>query len=94
LLYFIPNTFTPDNDQYNQYFKPVFTSGFDPFDYNLKIFNRWGEIIWESNDPEVGWDGTYNGKLVQDGTYSWKIEFKTNNSDERKMIHGHVNIMK
>jgi gliding motility-associated-like protein len=94
LLYFIPNTFTPDNDQYNQYFKPVFTSGFDPFDYNLKIFNRWGEIIWESNDHEVGWDGTYNGKLVQDGTYSWKIEFKTNNSDERKMIHGHVNIMK
>ncbi|MFK7783689.1 MAG: gliding motility-associated C-terminal domain-containing protein [Crocinitomicaceae bacterium] len=94
LLYFIPNTFTPDYDAFNQYFKPVFTSGFDPFDYNLKIFNRWGEVIWESNDATVGWDGTYNGKLVQVGTYAWKIEFKTSNSDERKMINGHVNVLK
>jgi len=94
LLYFIPNTFTPDYDEHNQYFRPVFTAGFDPYDFNMKIFNRWGEIIWESNDSVVGWDGTYNGKLVQDGTYAWKIEFKTAYSDERKMINGHVNILK
>ncbi|MDG1334203.1 MAG: gliding motility-associated C-terminal domain-containing protein [Crocinitomicaceae bacterium] len=94
LLYFIPNTFTPDNDAFNQYFKPIFTAGFDPFDFNMLIFNRWGEVIWESNDATVGWDGTYNGKLVADGTYAWKIEFKTAYSDERKMINGHVNIMK
>lgn len=94
LLYFVPNTFTPDNDAFNQYFKPIFTAGFDPYDYNLKIFNRWGEIIWESNDAEVGWDGVYGGKLVQDGTYTWLIEFKTAFNDERKRITGHVNVIK
>ncbi len=94
LLYFVPNAFTPDNDAYNQYFKPVFTAGFDPYDFNMKIFNRWGEIIWESNDAEVGWDGTYGGEVVEDGTYSWLIEFKTAYSDERKRVTGHVNVLR
>ena len=58
------------------------------------IFNRWGEIIWESFDDSVGWDGTYNGGLVQDGTYTWRIEFKTTQNDERKLVTGHVNVIK
>lgn len=94
LLYFIPNSFTPDGDAFNQTFKPIFTAGFDPYDFNLKIFNRWGEIIWESNDAEAGWDGTYGGKIVQAGIYTWAIEFKTAYSDERKYINGHVNVMR
>ncbi len=98
LIYYVPNTFTPDNDNFNQTFKPIFTSGFDPYDYTLYIFNRWGEIIFESHDANVGWNGTYgsNGEIemVQDGTYTWKIEFKTKANDERKMIIGHVNILR
>jgi gliding motility-associated-like protein len=98
LIFYVPNTFTPDNDNYNQTFQPVFTSGFDPYDYTLLIFNRWGEIVFESHDATVGWDGSYgsNGEIemVQDGTYTWKIEFKTNKNDERKMVIGHVNILK
>lgn len=98
LIFYVPNTFTPDDDNFNQTFQPVFTSGFDPFDYTMLIFNRWGEIIFESHDAAVGWNGSYgnNGEvdLVQDGTYTWKIEFKTNRNDERKMVVGHVNILK
>ena len=94
VIYYVPNTFTPDGDNYNEYFKAVFTSGFDPYDFTLLLFNRWGEIIWESHDASVGWDGTYGGQLVQDGTYTWKIEFKTSANDERIMIHGHVNVIK
>lgn len=94
LLYFIPNTFTPDGDAYNQTFQPVFTTGFDPYDFNMKIFNRWGEVVFETNDATVGWDGTYGGKLVKEGIYTWIIEFKTAFSDERKSINGHVNMMK
>ena len=98
LIFYVPNTFTPDDDNYNQTFQPVFTSGFDPYDYTLLIFNRWGEIVFESHDANVGWDGSYgsNGEIemVQDGTYTWKIEFKTNKNDERKMVVGHVNILK
>jgi len=94
LLFYVPNTFTPDGDEFNQTFKAVFSSGYDPFDFNLVIFNRWGEVIWESFDSEVGWDGTYGGYPVQDGTYTWKIEFKTSANDERKMVIGHVNILR
>ena len=98
MIYYVPNTFTPDDDNFNQTFKPIFTSGFDPFDYTLYIFNRWGEIIFESHDANVGWNGTYGSnseiEMVQDGTYTWKIEFKTNANDERKMIIGHVNILR
>ncbi|MEJ6582681.1 MAG: gliding motility-associated C-terminal domain-containing protein, partial [Crocinitomicaceae bacterium] len=94
LIYYVPNTFTPDGDNYNEYFKPIFTSGYDPYDFDLFIFNRWGEIIWESHDATVGWDGTYGGSVVQDGTYIWKIEFKSSETDKRIMKTGHVNIIK
>ncbi len=94
LIFYVPNTFTPDNDNYNETFQPVFTSGFDPYDFNLLIFNRWGEILFESNNANVGWDGTYGGKIVKDGTYIWKIEFKTKYTDERQIHRGHVNILR
>ncbi|MDX2360731.1 MAG: gliding motility-associated C-terminal domain-containing protein, partial [Crocinitomicaceae bacterium] len=93
-IFWMPNTFTPDGDVHNQSFKPVFTSGYDPFDFHLLIFNRWGEIIWESFDASVGWDGSFNGETVPDGTYSWKIDFKTTQNDERVMVTGHVNLIR
>lgn len=98
LLFFVPNTFTPDLDNYNEMFQPVFTSGFDPQTYTMLIFNRWGEVIFETHNTEIGWTGSYGNKgevgLIQDGTYTWKIEFKTNKNDERKMFVGHVNIIR
>jgi gliding motility-associated-like protein len=94
LIYYIPNTFTPDGDDFNQTFRPIFTSGYDPYDFNMFIFNRWGEVIWESHDDSVGWDGTYGGRMVQEGVYTWVIDFKTSASDERVKINGHVNLLK
>lgn len=94
LIYYVPNTFTPDGDEFNNLFTPVFTAGFDPYDYTLQIYNRWGELIFESNDSHTGWDGTYSGKLVPDGAYTWQIEFKTAKTDERKIIQGHVNVLR
>ena len=96
VLYFVPNSFTPDGDDYNQTFKPVFTTGFDPYAYGLYIFDRWGEMIFESHDASVGWSGTYGvgNEIVQDGTYVWVIEFKATQSGQRKKINGHVNVLR
>lgn len=96
LIFYVPNTFTPDGDQYNETFKPVFTYGYDPYDYTLLIYNRWGEVIFESHDTSVGWEGLYgvDGNKCQDGTYTWKIEVKTTMSDERKTFVGHVNLLR
>ncbi|OUT72914.1 MAG: hypothetical protein CBB76_00710 [Crocinitomicaceae bacterium TMED16] len=97
LIYYIPNSFTPDADEHNQIFKPVFTSGFDPFNYEIAIYNRWGEIIWKSFDHTQGWDGSYSsnkGIPVQEGQYSWVIKFKPKDTDGKVVIHGIVNVLK
>jgi gliding motility-associated-like protein len=97
LVFYVPNTFTPDSDNFNEVFQPIFTSGFDPFNFNMKIFNRWGEIVFETNNAKIGWNGTYgndNKSIVRDGTYIWKIEFKETGKDKRVIKTGHVNVLK
>lgn len=97
IIFYVPNTFTPDDDDFNEVFKAVFTAGYDPYDFNLLIFNRWGEIVFESHDADKGWDGTYGAdsdRIVKDGTYVWKIEFKESMTDERHVHTGHVNVLK
>jgi gliding motility-associated-like protein len=94
ILLYVPNTFTPDGDMFNQSFEPVFTSGFDPYNFSMYIFNRWGELVFETHNAEIGWDGTYGGKYVQDGTYTWKIEFKPKDTDDKLIRFGHVTILR
>jgi gliding motility-associated-like protein len=95
LIIYIPNTFTPDIDIFNPTFQPVFTSGHDPYFYTLLIFDRWGEIIFESHDASIGWDGTFGDKKKsQDGIYTWKIEFKLSKKDEHRMLVGSVNLVR
>lgn len=97
LLFYVPNTFTPDNDDYNQAFTPIFTSGFEPLTYHLTIFNRWGEVIFESYDYEIGWDGTYgvgSTQYVPDGTYTWQISFRETMSDKRHLYRGHIHLLR
>lgn len=93
-IYYIPNTFTPDGDEYNNVFVPVFTAGYDIFDFDMYIYNRWGELIFESHDSEIGWDGTYHGEMVQEGTYVWKIRYSTKDDSESHVITGHVNMVR
>ncbi len=94
-LFYVPNAFTPDGDVFNESFQPVFTSGFDPYNYKLTIYNRWGEIVFVSYDANVGWNGTYgdNG-LVNDEVYVWSIEFSDENTDKKFINQGHVTVLK
>ncbi len=94
LIFYVPNTFTPDNDEYNQQWLPIFHSGYDIQSYELYIFNRWGEIVWESHDASVGWDGTYNGRIVKEGVYTWKIIFREIDTDKRHEYAGHLNLLR
>ncbi len=95
ILFYIPNTFTPDGDQFNEVFKPVFESGYDPYDFHMMVFNRYGEMVFESYDVNGAWDGTYGSRdLVQEGVYTWQIDFKEKHTDKRHMHSGHVVVMK
>ncbi|MEY4602724.1 MAG: hypothetical protein RIT43_16 [Bacteroidota bacterium] len=98
LIFYVPNAFTPDADNYNPVFMPVFTAGFDPMDYHLTIFNRWGEIVFESYDHTVGWNGTFGAadqnRPCQDGVYTWKIQYSLLLNDAVAEVVGHVNLIR
>ncbi len=97
-LYYVPNTFTPNGNALNETFKPIISPGIDIYNYTLLIYNRWGELIFESHDIEIGWDGTYgtgdNKMQVQDGLYTWKMIFKDVGNADRKVDVGTVNLMR
>lgn len=93
ILLYAPNTFTPDDDEHNQTWG-VEMEGLDPYDFELLIYNRWGQVIWESHDPDAKWDGTFNGTIVQSGTYTWVIRAKDRVNDAMYTFNGYINIIK
>jgi gliding motility-associated-like protein len=95
LIYYVPNAFTPDGDDFNNVFKPVISSGYSLDNFNFLIFNRWGELIYESNDiSTVGWDGTYKGNKCQEGVYTWKLQIMNSDTDRKEEAVGHVTLLR
>jgi gliding motility-associated-like protein len=94
LLFYIPNSFTPDGDEHNNSFKWTFTSGFDPFDFHVEIYNRWGEMIYESYDHTDYWDGTYSNSPVTPGLYNYTIHFGSKKNDGEYEFAGSVNLIR
>ncbi|MCA6364496.1 MAG: gliding motility-associated C-terminal domain-containing protein, partial [Bacteroidetes bacterium] len=89
---FIPNTFTPNRDGLNEVFMVY---GNDIIDIHIKIFNRWGELIFESYDINNGWNGMYNNMPVQQDTYVVVTEYRTAcNNDTFEQRITHVNVIK
>jgi len=95
-LYYIPNSFTPDGDQNNQVFLPIFYSGYDPSNFEMQIYNRWGEVLFETRNVLFGWDGSVGeeGLDAQEGVYTYRILFKNPDLDERVVVTGTVNLIR
>lgn len=89
-IIYVPNTFTPDDSGFNDKFYP---KGGNILSYHMIIFNRWGEVVFETYDFNSKWDGTYGGEKCKDGTYVWKITY-TDISNHKKEIMGHVNLLR
>ena len=85
----------PDGNGVNDSFIPVLTAGYDRTGgYVFRIYDRWGELIFVTNQVLQGWDGTYNGEKVQFGTYTWTIRFKDSQTNEVYESTGHVNVIR
>jgi len=90
--FWIPNAFTPGNkDNLNDVFKPI-VIGVE--DYTFMIFNRWGQLIFQTNDTEAGWNGTYKNQGCTDDVYVWKCEFKNIVSQGTESHVGHVTLVR
>lgn len=77
-LIYIPNAFTPNNDGLNDTFGAI---GEGITEFNIQIYNRWGELIFESNDMKTQWDGNYHNEIAPMGVYVYKISAKGPNND-------------
>jgi gliding motility-associated-like protein len=90
--FYAPNAFTPDGNGLNDNFIPIC---YGNENYNLKIFNRWGELIFETDDISIGWDGRNKGNLIEDGTYLWIISYRSICRDKKNIKKiGHVTLLK
>ena len=85
-----PNAFSPNGDDKNPTFKAKEYQSI--VEFHAYIFNRWGQKLYEWTDPAGEWDGTYNGKVVKDGTYFLLVKAK--GADGRKYnIRKDVNVL-
>ena len=100
VLFYVPNSFTPNGDGKNEVFIPVLTAGYDrERGYEFRVYNRWGEQVFFSDVPGEGWDGSYIDptgaiKTVQNGSYIWYVKFKDSMNNEIYDFNGHVNVIK
>ncbi|MCB9303697.1 MAG: gliding motility-associated C-terminal domain-containing protein [Lewinellaceae bacterium] len=69
----IPNAFTPNGDGLNDTFSPIFTCEVD--NYDLQVYNRWGQKIFQSNQPADSWDGAFEGKPAHSEVYFWMLSY-------------------
>ena len=89
---FIPTGFTPNSDGKNEIFLPKVN---DVVDYEFTIYARTGELIFHTNSPEMGWDGTVQGKPAPEGVYVWKIHYaKIGTPDEKMLKTGTVTLIR
>ncbi len=87
-LLYVPNAFTPNGDGINDLFFPVDYLGIV---HEMEIYNRWGELVWQSDPNTNSWDGKYKGEVVPDGLYTWKIQTVIDEVN-RDVIVGHVSL--
>jgi gliding motility-associated-like protein len=93
IIFYAPNAFTPDNDEHNQTWS-ITVEGIDYQNFNLQIFNKGGETIWETKDIKAEWDGTYGTSVVTEGTYIWRAIYKELENDGRKIHTGYINVIR
>jgi len=86
---FLPNSFTPNGDGMNDNFYPV-GDKISVENYSFKIFNRWGEMVFNTTDFGASWDGEYKGSQVASDAYIWKIDLVDASSGETKNFNGYV----
>ena len=92
---YVPTGFTPDGNGVNDVFRPVVRGMVDE-DHQLTIFDRWGQVIFDSKDPLEGWNGAYRngGEVLPQGVYSWRLIERPFGTPDKKDWFGSVTLLK
>lgn len=89
---YVPTIFSPNEDGINDNFYPFIDVNQTIINYQFSVFNRWGIIVFKSNELKEGWDGTFKTKILDAGTYFWYLQFEmaTNNGNQIIQQYGDV----
>lgn len=88
----VPNSFTPNEDDRNDYFFPVLTCEYSY--YNFTVFDRWNNVVFQSTNTNAKWDGRYKGNLCPDDIYVYKIETIEKNTDKKTVRNGQISLFR
>jgi gliding motility-associated-like protein len=89
-LIYIPNAFTPEGNDLNEFFA---AKGFQIKEFEMIIYNRWGEEIFYSDSLQKGWDGKYMGEPAKPDLYIYKVIYKDFGGKENTLF-GHVTLLR
>jgi gliding motility-associated-like protein/uncharacterized repeat protein (TIGR01451 family) len=93
LFAFIPNSFSPNGDGVNEIFMPEIQNVVED-EFLFLVFNRWGNKIFETNKPKVGWNGKFQNILSQVDTYIWKLNFRVKGEPEMQTMTGYITLIR
>ena len=88
---YIPNSFTPDGNEHNPVFKVYSECSFDAF--TLKVYNRSGQLVFESKDPHASWDGSFENEYVKNGTYIFHLNY-AREGEEKTDSYGFITVLR
>ena len=81
---YVPNVFSPNDDGFNDYFQAYSDCAFD--NYQLQIFDRWGNLIFETNDPQEAWNGKFGGNSLNNGLFVWVLRLQVVENNRPRQI--------
>lgn len=88
---FLPSAFSPNGDGLNDLFRPTLVN-YEQFE--MEIYNRWGELLFKSTDASIGWDGTYKGEVVPNGVYTYYMIYRTTEDMQWQNVGGVLNVIR
>ncbi len=88
--FFVPSVFSPNGDNLNDFFE---IKGTGLYDFYLRVFNRWGELIFESDDQSISWDGQQNGKSLNTAVFAYTLTY-TDTFGVAQVVSGNVTLIK
>jgi len=89
----VPSAFTPDNDGVNDRFIPLSDCEIWA-EFHLRVYSRWGQLVFDSTDPTKGWDGNYKAKPMPSDVFGWILEYRFPKEDEVKLKKGEVTLLR
>ena len=88
----VPNIFTPNGDGVNDFFSPILQCPFPA--YRLQVFNRWGQLIFETDDPKQGWDGAFNDEPAPSEVYFYQLSYQEFEGEPAERRQGDVVLLR